>query len=283
MADKKNGNNFGLFAAVFAAIFGTTYGLFSFGKKVQNRNAAMQQAIAEAEKLFQKGLTEDDIFNAFCADAAKQTGRSVSDGEIRSKVGGVVAEAKKRFEADGGMAVLDSPSSPTADLDGFIETIMLAIRDALKKSEPILKFADLYAKAREAEGKSDLSDFQVYIQNQEYDTTNIWKVWAAAEQKLNQLTYSFDSSEPTSAQRKREEMAKLNPLPNAFKNLLVTRGRVLRHVRNMYNGKNKRDDTKKREADELKVLMKLYQNDIDRVSAEMNVFNQTMERLKTKQ
>jgi len=49
----------------------------------------------------------------------------------------------------------------------------------------------------------------------------------------------------------------------------------------MYNGKNKREDTKQRETDELKVLVKLYQNDIDRVTAEMDVFNTMMDRIKT--
>jgi hypothetical protein len=280
MANKKNGNNLGLFAAVFAAIFGASYGIFSIGKNLKNRSAAMEQAIGEAEKLLQKGMTEDQIFNAFCADAARQTKRSVNDGEIRERVGSVVAEAKKRFEA-GGAAVSTSGSlSSPSDLDGSIQAILLALQNALQKSQPILKFDDLYAKAKEAEAKNDMSDFQVFIQNQEYDTTAVWRIWMDVEQKLNQMTYFFDSSESENVQRKREEMAKLNSLPNTFKNLLVTRGRVLRHVRTMYNGKNKREETKKHEADELKVLMKLFQNDIDRVTAEMDVFNKTMERIK---
>jgi hypothetical protein len=279
MARPDNKNNFGLFAVVFAAIFGTTYGLFSLGKKMNGQGAVMEQAIAGAEKLFQKGLTEDEIINTFCAAAAKQTGCSVTDSELQSKVREIVAEAKKRFEASG--AVMTSDTSPlrSGDIDDFIQGILLDIRDALKKSEAILKLDGLYAKAKEAEEKNDLGELQVYIQNQEYDTTNIWKAWAAAEQKLNQLTYSFDSSEPINIQRKREEAAKLNPLPIAFKNLLATRGRVLRHVRNMYNGKNKREETKKHEAEELKVLVKLFQNDIDRVTAEMDVFNKTVEKL----
>ncbi len=281
MAGSDNKNNFGLFAAVFAAIFGTTYGLFSLGKKMQGNGAVMQQAIVGAEKLFQKGLTEDEIINAFCADAAKQTGRSITDSELQSKVREIVAEAKKRFEAGG--AVLTNGTSPlsSGDIDNFVQTILLSIRDALKKSEAILKLEGLYSKAKEAEEKNDLGELQVYIQNQEYDATNIWKAWAAAEQKLNQLTYSFDSSEPVNIQQKREEMAKLNPLPIAFKNLLATRGRVLRHVRNMYNGKNKREETKKHEAEELKILVKLFQNDINRASVEMDVFEKTIEKLKT--
>jgi hypothetical protein len=280
MAGSDNKNNFGLFAAVFAAIFGTTYGLFSLGKKIQGGGAAMQQVIDGAEKLFQKGLTEDEIINAFCADAAKQTGRSITDNELQNKVKEIVAEAKKRFEAGGGMTANDTSPLSSGNIDSFIQTILLGIRDALKKSEAVLKLDGLYAKAKEAEEKNDLGDLQVYIQNQEYDSTNIWKAWAAAEQKLNQLTYSFDSSEPVSIQRQREEMAKLNPLPIAFKNLLATRGRVLRHVRNMYNGKNKREETKQHEAEELKVLVKLFQNDINRATAEMDVFEKTIEKLK---
>ncbi len=277
--DKKS--NLGLFAAVFAAIFGTSYGIFSIGKNLKNRGAAMEQAIGEAEKLFQKGMTEDEIFNAFCADAARQTKRSVNDGEIRDKVRSVVSEAKKRFEAGGAVVSISGSLSSPSDLDGSIKTIMLALQNALQKSQPTLKFDDLYAKAKEAEAKNDMSDFQVFIQNQEYDTTAVWKIWMDVEQKLNQTTYFFDSSEPENVRSKREEMAKLNSLPNTFKNLLVTRGHVLRHVRTMYNGKNKREETKKHEADELKVLMKLFQNDIDRVTAEMDVFNKTMEKLQT--
>lgn len=272
-------DNLSLFAAVFAAIFGVTYGLFSLGKETQNRNATIQQAIAEAEKLFYKGLTEEEIFNAFCADAAEQTGRNVNDSELQGKVRSIVLEAKKRFET-GDATTTGGSSLPATNIDDFIQIILLDIRDALQKSEAIMELDGIYAKAKEAEAKNDFSELRVYIQNQEYDTTNVWKIWASAEQKLNQLTYSFDSSEPIGIQWKRNEMAKLNPLPNAFKNLLVTRGRVLRHIRNMYNGKNKREETKKREAEELKVLMKLLQNDIDRVTAEMGVFNETVEKIK---
>ena len=147
-------SNLGLFAAVFAAIFAATYGIFSIGKNLKNRGAAMEQAIGEAEKLFQKGMTDDEIFNVFCADAARQTKRSVNDGEIRDKVKSVVLEAKKRFEA-GGAAVSTSGSlSSPSDLDGSIETIMLALQNALQKSQPILKFDDLYAKAKEAEQRT---------------------------------------------------------------------------------------------------------------------------------
>jgi hypothetical protein len=233
--------------------------------------------IDEAVKRFQKGLSEEEIFNAFCADAAKQTGRSVDNEELKNKVREVVEEAKKRFEAGGGATSISSPSLSTADLDESLKDILLAIRNALQKSEPFLKFDNLYAKAKEAEAAKDTSDLQVFIQNQEYDTTAVWKVWMDVEQKLNRVTYFFDSSESAEMQRKREEVSKLNSLPDTFKNLLVTRGRVLRHVKSMYNGKNKREDTKQREADEFKVLVKLYQNDIDRVTAEMDVFNKIME------
>lgn len=276
MAGSNNNKNWGFFTTIFAAIFSALYGVISIGETLKTRSAATEQAIEVAEKRFQEGMTEDEVFDAFCADAAKQTGRNVNSSGIRNKVRSIVLEAKKRFEAGGTMVSISDPSYSSTNLDGSIQDIFRAIRNAIQKSEAIWKFDDLYAKAKEAEVSKDMSDFQVFIQNQEYDTTAVWKIWMDVEQKLNRMTYFFDSSELEGTQHKREEMAKLNSLPNVFKNLLVTRGRILRHVRDMYNGKNKREDTKKHEADELKVLMKLFQNDIDRVTAEMEMFNKMM-------
>jgi hypothetical protein len=169
------------------------------------------------------------------------------------------------------------------NFDGYIKETVLDIGKALQQIQPFLKFNAVFQKVKDFEVNKNLADLQVFVKNEEYETEKIWRVFANLDSKIGGITRAFSTSEPIPIQRNREEFSRLNNFANSFKSLIVTRGQILRHIRNTYNGKNKREETKKREEEGLKTLVQLFQNDINRVTKETKIFNEVMENIKTSQ
>ncbi len=167
-----------------------------------------------------------------------------------------------------------------ADFKSHVKNVVIDIQKAMDKIQPFLNLEDVYKKGKEIE--NSISDFQVFLKNKIYDTEAIWKVFADLEMKIGSITWGFSTSEPGLVQQIREEISKLNNFANAFKSLLVTRGQVLRQVRDIYNGKNKREETRQHETDQLKTLMKLFQNDIDRATKEAAILQDVITSISNK-
>jgi hypothetical protein len=100
MADQnKNGNDLGIFALLFGAIFGVTYGAYKTleGMGSNSEFKRMQKMVDEA---FLKGMSEFDITNALMEVASKQMGDKFTD-DVADRLKTWVLEEKIKLRKEG--------------------------------------------------------------------------------------------------------------------------------------------------------------------------------------
>jgi hypothetical protein len=91
-SNNKDGNNFGLFAAVFAAIFGTIYGA---SKLIEGsmENSMEKRLEGTIDELFLAGNSESVITNALIKDASQKMGVSFNQ-DMTDKIVALVLKEK---------------------------------------------------------------------------------------------------------------------------------------------------------------------------------------------
>jgi len=85
MSNSNNNNkDWGLFAIIFAAIFGSLYGLFKIGKTLTDRSESMDQLTENISKMMKSGMTDDQMIQLCYDDASKQFNRRLTNSEKES-------------------------------------------------------------------------------------------------------------------------------------------------------------------------------------------------------
>ncbi len=140
-----------------------------------------------------------------------------------------------------------------------------------------LNFNEIFESTKKYENDKDLSKLLIIIRNNEHETTNTWKIVNEAEMKLDQIILGIDTSASNKIQKIQNEMSKLRNFGSVFKGLLVLRGQILRHVRDIYNGKNKREETRIHEKERLKILVQLFNNDANKINDQISILNEVIQ------
>jgi hypothetical protein len=97
--ENNNKNNLGLFAAVFAAIFGTTYGAYKlFSGSMEN--SEVRRVKEFVDKLFLEGKDEVTITNMLIVDASRQLGDKFSQ-DVIDRIKATVLEEKMKLRKEG--------------------------------------------------------------------------------------------------------------------------------------------------------------------------------------
>ena len=99
MANKKNDDHLGLFAAVFAAIFGVTYGGYKLiSGSMENSDVVRVKEFID--KLFLEGKDEVTITNTLIVDASGDLGDKFSQ-DVVDRIKSIVLEEKIRLRKEG--------------------------------------------------------------------------------------------------------------------------------------------------------------------------------------
>ncbi len=277
MAGSNNNNkDQGLFIILFMAIFGTLMGIHKMVKNAGGRNAELDKMNTLIREKLQSGSTDEEIIQSFYDDAEDQFGKTLTHYQ-KDRIKAAYAKERATI-SEGDIDASHSAASPTA-LDSQLRTALLSIGNIVQGARPFLKFDALFQKAKECEAKGDFVDLHLFINKEQDAIESMWRACAALERDIDGIMYYSNSTEPESARKKRQEFSKVKNFTTVFTRLLAQRGKIFRQVGIMYNGRNKREATAKREADELRVLKATFQSDIDRMAAEMDIFNGVMERI----
>jgi len=177
---------------------------------------------------------------------------------------------------NGGVA--NSVAEPQ-DFDKYVAKVLLDIKDGIDKLQPLLDFSKIFDGAREVESTGKVSDFQVLMNEEKHNTEAVWKIFANLDQKIGSVIWVMDTSEPKNIQLKRKELGRLDNFANSFKNLLVTRGQIVRQFRDLYDGRKRREETKKREEEKLETLVKIFNKDKERILAQAELLKSVVENL----